>query len=517
MEVDAGDAIRLILQFLKENRLFNAMKALQEESQISLNAVDSLETFTSDVMNGRWDAVLQQTKALACSAAVMTDLYEHILVEMMEMEERDVALQLLRGARPLQHLKTSDPERFNRLDKLIKTNVLESSQLFAGISKSQRRAELAQKLQSEVAEVAPSRLLCLLGQAIQWQHVQGLVPPGADLDLFRGAPRAVAHDRHDRVVRKSAGKIKFAKSSAPQSIQFSRDGHMLTSGSKDGFVEVWDFDKCKLRKDLEYQAKDEFMMHDQGVTAQAFSPDGEMLATGSQDGVLKVWKISTGVCLRRFDHAHSRSIHSVAFSRDGTQLLTASFDQLIRVHGLKSGQMLKEFQGHESYVNMAAYLEDGGRVVSASCDGTVKIWDAKTTECLRTIDAPNSSVGQEVDVVCVRPVPSKQTKSTNLLVCTRSGVMHLMSMTGELVRSFKTDANNEAEVGNFVDCVVSPRTKYVYGATDTGYLLAFSLEDGSLEETTQIANGSSLGLVHHPHRNLLATFGNDGYVRMWKA
>ncbi|RLN31942.1 hypothetical protein BBJ28_00016927, partial [Nothophytophthora sp. Chile5] len=76
LEVDAGDAIRLILQFLRENRLFGAMRALQEESQVSLNAVDSAAAFADDVAHGRWDRVLQQTKALECSAAAMMDLYE---------------------------------------------------------------------------------------------------------------------------------------------------------------------------------------------------------------------------------------------------------------------------------------------------------------------------------------------------------------------------------------------------------------------------------------------------------
>jgi WD40 repeat-containing protein SMU1 len=105
---------------------------------------------------------------------------------------------------------------------------------------------------------------------------------------------------------------------------------MLVMGTKDGFVEAWDFDHCVQKKDLEYQAREEFMMHEDGVSAQAFSRDGELLATASVDGKIKVWKVVTGQCLRRFEHAHGNSIHSIMFSRDGSQLLTSSFDQLVR-------------------------------------------------------------------------------------------------------------------------------------------------------------------------------------------
>lgn len=209
---------------------------------------------------------------------------------------------------------------------------------------------------------------------------KGVVTAGSDYDLFRGAPKETTIDRAESIIRKTAGKIKFSKTSAPQCARFSLDGRMLVTGTKDGFVEAWDFEKCKLRKDLEYQAKDEFMMHDEGVTAEAFSRDGEMLATGSESGKIKVWKLSTGTCLRRFEHAHSGSIHSIAFSRDGTQLLTASFDHLIRIHGLKSGQTLKEFQGHGGYVNEAIFSTDGTKVISSSCDGTLKV-----TKCSQRI------------------------------------------------------------------------------------------------------------------------------------
>lgn len=114
-------------------------------------------------------------------------------------------------------------------------------------------------------------------------------------------------------------------------------------------------------------------MHDNGVTAEAISRDGEMLATGSESGQVKVWKLSTGLCLRRFDDAHSQSIHSICFSRDGTQLLTSSFSHIIRIHGLKSGQMLKEFHGHQGYVNSVVFSSDDSKVISTSCDGTAKV------------------------------------------------------------------------------------------------------------------------------------------------
>ena len=68
LEIECQDVIRLILQFLKENNLIESMKLLQKESNITLNTVDSVEHFTSDIRNGRWDSVLSQVSMLQLPA-----------------------------------------------------------------------------------------------------------------------------------------------------------------------------------------------------------------------------------------------------------------------------------------------------------------------------------------------------------------------------------------------------------------------------------------------------------------
>lgn len=518
----------------------------QAECGVALNTVENADAFIADVRAGRWEAVLPSLGTLTLPRPLMEDLYEQIVLELVEQQEGDAARPLLRQAAVFQAMQRDTPKRYARLDRLCAGGSESDSSLWGeGSSKSDRREVLCRSLCSEVKTIPASRLMAVVGQAIKWQQSQGLIPEGARYDLFRGTvvdEEEDASGKAGRVVGELDRNIKFGAKSHPESAFFSPDGLSLATGSADGFIELWDPRTAKLRKDLIYQAEERFMVHDTAVLALYFSADSQLLVSGSVDGQAKLWRVATGACVRRFDGAHEGGVTSVAISSDNSQILTAGYDGLIRVHGVKSGRALKEFRGHTSFVNSAVFLHRSGngsrttgihdgdsRVLSCSADGTVRVWDAKTCECMAAFRPP--STGADASIERVYPLPGR---SDTIIVQGRRHAVYVMTLAGQVVRTLDpnkkegADGSGSALAGKggqeastdpneIVGSAASPHGDWIYVVTEGGKLHAFEAASGKLESTIEVADkGAVIGVAHHPRRSLLATWTEAGVLSLWK-
>jgi WD40 repeat-containing protein SMU1 len=177
-EVAAGDLIQIVLQFCKENSLLRTFQTLQEESGVAHTICDDVEGFVSNINAGNWDAVLASVATLTLPATKLVNLYEQIIMEMLELRENETARALLHQTEAMQTLKARDWDRYRRLEDLMARTYFDARETYGELNKERRRSQLASSLEAEVTTVPPSRLLALVGQALKWQQYQGMLPPG---------------------------------------------------------------------------------------------------------------------------------------------------------------------------------------------------------------------------------------------------------------------------------------------------------------------------------------------------
>lgn len=83
-----------MLQFLRENNLTSSLHALQSESGISLNTVQNIDSFTADVLAGKWDLVLSQVSTLQLTQEKLSLLYEQVVLELIEAREIELVREV---------------------------------------------------------------------------------------------------------------------------------------------------------------------------------------------------------------------------------------------------------------------------------------------------------------------------------------------------------------------------------------------------------------------------------------
>ena len=118
------------------------------------------------------------------------------------------------------------------------------------------------------------------------------------------------------------------------SATFSPDGKKIISAHDDGFIRIWDLDKCALI--------DSLAGHNINVNSAFYSHNGKYIVSSSADRTIKIWDVKTRKCIRNLI-GHTGEVCFAEFSTDDQYVISTSFDNTCIVWNAMSGIPLYKY------------------------------------------------------------------------------------------------------------------------------------------------------------------------------
>jgi WD40 repeat protein len=298
-----------------------------------------------------------------------------------------------------------------------------------------------------------------------------------------------------------------------RSVVFHPAGHSLLTSDLNGVARVWDITPQGSSEHLGLVVND-------GLVFDAdISPDGQTLVTG---GTAKLWDLATGTLLQTLI-GHGDMVMSVAFDPDGRRVATASLDGTARVWDTATGVELYRLEAHGdespawtglSGVLSVAYHPDGDRLATAGTDRTARIWDSESGEQLHVLEGHTAGLATVAFSPDGNYLATGQASGTDLNVEalpttvrlwdteTGQGMFFFNSGHGQRVwgLAFSPDGNFLATVGT--DAAVRL------------WALDFDAGRAELRETLTSHTNTVIGVAFSPDGRILATATPDE-VRLW--
>jgi eukaryotic-like serine/threonine-protein kinase len=144
--------------------------------------------------------------------------------------------------------------------------------------------------------------------------------------------------------------------------------------------------------------------HKDTCVALQFSPDGTLLASGSRDATAILWSTATWNKVKTLENRDRGTVttrpgargplEDVAFSPDGKTLVLASFGGTLQLWDVPTGTLMETLKGHSGAVCAAAFSPDGRTLASGSNDHTVRLWNVDTRRELLQLDPGSVELGQ---------------------------------------------------------------------------------------------------------------------------
>lgn len=221
-------------------------------------------------------------------------------------------------------------------------------------------------------------------------------------------------------------------------------------------------------------------------------------ASGSFDRTIRLWECSSLRTLKEFK-GHNAFVNCLAFSPDGRRLASGGNDCNVRLWDVTSGGEVKKLKGHTSRVNCLHFTSDGLWLASCSNDRTVKIWDAQQLKEAFVFQ------GHTDRIRCLAFSPDKKTVATGSDDQTIR-VWNIYSKTGFAITP---------EFGSSVTCLTfSADGKWMASGCDDCTVKLWDTSSWALQKTMNIVGKiTSVSFDLHGH---LAISSNKGAISIFQ-
>ena len=345
-------------------------------------------------------------------------------------------------------------------------------------------------------------------------------------------------------------------------LEFSPDGALLATASRDQSVKLWDINKGvevtryvalgDRIQDIEFSPDGEYLLiglgeagnfpdgsdspadssaylwdlrnrtqaqvyagHTNWIWGADISPDGTLLASGSGplsepaspedlDATVRVWDAETGEQLMMLA-GHENTVDSVKFLPDRRHLLSASWDGTIRRWDLQDGREVQQYAIPGAQVYMIEILPNGAQFVSASQDAIIRLWDIESGDVLREYS------GHAVAVNGIH------VSGDGKLMVSASGdwggedrTVRLWDVeSGELLRIFE----GHSHIVNYAK--LAPNNEFIVSTSWDDSVRMWDVASGA--EIRQFVGhaGNTFGIAISADSGALLTTSSDTTVRLW--
>ncbi|MEE6480293.1 hypothetical protein FKM82_012529 [Ascaphus truei] len=199
----------------------------------------------------------------------------------------------------------------------------------------------------------------------------------------------VASSSRDQTIRlwvpniKGESTIFKAHTACVRSVHFSNDGQSIVTASDDKCIKAWNVHRQRFLFSL--------TQHTNWVRCARFSPDGRLITSCSDDKTVRIWDTANRFCINTFMDYKGYS-NFVDFNPTGTCVASAGADSTVKLWDIRMNKLLQHYQVHSAEVNCLSFHPSGNYLLTASSDGTVKILDLLEGRLLYTLHGHQGSV-----------------------------------------------------------------------------------------------------------------------------